>query len=155
MFDVVIVDEASQCGLDGLLLLYLGAQIVVVGDNEQISPTVISDGDQFRATAKRYISDYPQRDLITPDTSLFDLCEVWLGNRITLREHFRCMPEIIQFSNKLCYEHSPLVPLRQVSSGRLPPLRAVHVPNGELSGQAQGQQNVSEADAIIEQICEC
>ncbi|MEO2032539.1 MAG: AAA domain-containing protein, partial [Planctomycetaceae bacterium] len=44
---------------------------------------------------------------------------------------------------------------RQFSSGRLPPLRAVHVPNGELSGQAQGQQNVSEADAIIEQICEC
>lgn len=28
-------------------------------------------------------------------------------------EHFRCMLEIIRFSNDLCYSDTPLIPLRQ------------------------------------------
>lgn len=34
-FDVVIVDEASQTGLEGLLAAYLGEKLVVVGDHER------------------------------------------------------------------------------------------------------------------------
>ncbi|MFS6639219.1 hypothetical protein, partial [Staphylococcus aureus] len=41
MFDVVIVDEASKCGLEALPLLYLGKQILVVGDDKQISPDAV------------------------------------------------------------------------------------------------------------------
>ncbi|WP_406442828.1 hypothetical protein [Streptomyces sp. NBC_00631] len=37
-FDVVIVDEASQVGLDGLLLLWLAPRIIVVGDDRQCAP---------------------------------------------------------------------------------------------------------------------
>src|SRR5262249_27855470 len=38
MFDVVIVDEASQCGADALVLFYLAKKIIIVGDDQQISP---------------------------------------------------------------------------------------------------------------------
>ncbi len=38
-FDVVIVDEASQSGVDALFLWWLGKKVVMVGDDEQISPT--------------------------------------------------------------------------------------------------------------------
>ena len=31
---------------------------------------------------------------------------------IMLREHFRCLPEIIDFSNKLCY-NGAILPLRE------------------------------------------
>ncbi|MER6431668.1 AAA family ATPase [Streptomyces sp900105245] len=37
-FDVVIVDEASQVGLDGLLLLWLAPRVIVVGDDRQCAP---------------------------------------------------------------------------------------------------------------------
>ena len=42
-FDVVIIDEASQCDVMGLIALYLGAQIVVVGDDQQVTPAAVGD----------------------------------------------------------------------------------------------------------------
>ncbi|MGB9712995.1 MAG: AAA domain-containing protein, partial [Dissulfurimicrobium hydrothermale] len=41
MFDVIIVDEASQCGFEALPLFYLGKKIVIVGDDKQISPDAV------------------------------------------------------------------------------------------------------------------
>ena len=40
-FDVVIVDEASQTGPEGLILQYLGKQCIIVGDDKQISPEAV------------------------------------------------------------------------------------------------------------------
>src|SRR5262249_8446334 len=40
-FDVVIVDESSQCDLFGLLALYMADQVIVVGDHEQVSPSAV------------------------------------------------------------------------------------------------------------------
>jgi hypothetical protein len=40
MFDTVIVDEASQAGIDSLVLLLLAKRVVVVGDDKQNSPVV-------------------------------------------------------------------------------------------------------------------
>ncbi|HZI31047.1 MAG TPA: hypothetical protein VFF11_01830, partial [Candidatus Binatia bacterium] len=37
-FDVVIIDEASQCDPTAMFALYLGQQAVVVGDDEQVTP---------------------------------------------------------------------------------------------------------------------
>ena len=38
IFDVVIIDEASQCGPEALPLFYLGKKVLIVGDDKQISP---------------------------------------------------------------------------------------------------------------------
>ena len=35
IFDVVIVDEASQASIDNLFLLWLAPRVIVVGDDEQ------------------------------------------------------------------------------------------------------------------------
>ncbi|MCI5126572.1 MAG: hypothetical protein D3925_19370, partial [Candidatus Electrothrix sp. AR5] len=40
-FDLVIVDEASQCGPEALPLLYLGKQILAAGDDKQVSPEAV------------------------------------------------------------------------------------------------------------------
>ena len=37
-FDVVIIDEASQCDPTAMFALYLGRQAVIVGDDEQVTP---------------------------------------------------------------------------------------------------------------------
>ena len=38
MFEVVIIDEASQCGFEALPLFYMAKKILIVGDDKQISP---------------------------------------------------------------------------------------------------------------------
>ena len=54
------------------------------------------------------------------------------GNKITLIEHRRCVPEIIGFSNRIAYEPDSirLIPVRQYGAERLDPIKAVHVKNG-------------------------
>jgi hypothetical protein len=37
-FDIVIIDEASQCDPTAMFALYLGRQTVIVGDDEQVTP---------------------------------------------------------------------------------------------------------------------
>ena len=41
LFDTVIIDEASQAGIESLALLLLGKQIIVVGDDKQNSPEAV------------------------------------------------------------------------------------------------------------------
>jgi len=37
-FDVVIIDEASQCDLLGLCALFMADRAIIVGDDKQVSP---------------------------------------------------------------------------------------------------------------------
>jgi very-short-patch-repair endonuclease len=154
LFDVVIIDEASQSGPEALLLAYLAKKLVVVGDDKQISPTYAGinheDVDQLRA---RHLADLPHSDAYGVQQSFFDLTEIRYQGRIRLREHFRCMPEIIQFSNNLCYPSEPLIPLRQYGGSRLSPVvSARHVPDGYMKGSGQTWSNPPEAQAIVEEI---
>ncbi len=103
-FDVVIVDEASQTGPDGLILQYLAEQCIIVGDNKQISPEAVGiNQGEVTALIEQHLADIQFAERLRPTCSLFEQAAIRYGNRITLREHFRCMPEIIRFSNELCY----------------------------------------------------
>lgn len=159
MFDVVIVDEASQAGLEATFLQYLAPRIVVVGDDKQVSPSAVGLAQQpLRDLADRYLHD--NRYLATwqePKVSLFDAASIWYGSRTTLVEHRRCVPEIIGFSNRIAYEPEGirLVPVRQFGSERLDPVVAVHVPGGYESGSTGSKTNRPEAEAIVEQIEKC
>jgi hypothetical protein len=154
LFDVAIIDEASQSGPEALLLAYLAKRLVVVGDDKQISPTYAGinheDVNQLRA---RHIAHLPHADAYGVNQSFFDLAEIRYQGRIRLREHFRCMPEIIQFSNNLCYASEPLIPLRQYGGSRLSPVvSARHVDDGYVKGAGQRVSNPAEAHAIVEEI---
>jgi hypothetical protein len=156
-FDVIIIDEASQSGPEALFLTYLAKQIIVVGDDKQISPDSVGlDRDEVELLRKKHIEDLPHSDVLGVDNSFFDQAEVRYGGRLRLREHFRCMPEIIQFSNNLCYRGEPLVPLRQYGSARLSPvLQAINVQTGFQKGRSPRVVNEPEAEAIVEKISEC
>jgi len=41
LFDTIIIDEASQAGIDSLALLLLAKRIIVVGDDKQNSPEAV------------------------------------------------------------------------------------------------------------------
>ncbi|QSR84673.1 AAA domain-containing protein [Methylacidimicrobium sp. B4] len=156
IFDTVIVDEASQAGIDALALLLLAKRIVVVGDDKQNSPEGVGvSEDDIARLARDHLHDFRFRDEFRPDTSLYDHAERAFGHPVSLREHFRCVPEIIRFSNDLCYTDAPLVPLRQPPPNRLEPLQSHFVPQGVCEGSGERILNRAEAEAIVERIRAC
>lgn len=156
MFDVIIVDEASQCGLEALPLFYLGKKILIVGDDKQISPDAVGlPRDAVHRLMEEFLYDFQFKSSFDIESSLFDHGKLRYGtSRITLREHFRCMPEIIRFSNDLCYSDTPLIPLRQYGPNRLPPLEHVFISGGHREGSNNRITNRPEAEAIVERIAE-
>lgn len=152
-FDVVIIDEASQTGPEGLVIQYLAKQCIVVGDPRQISPDAVgTDQVAVNSLIEKYLVDIPFKDLYDPQTSLFAHAAQRFGGRVVLREHFRCMPEIIQFSNNLCYNATPLKPLRQYPPKRLEPILVRYVKEGFREGQTGRAINRPEADELISTI---
>lgn len=152
LFDVAIVDEASQCWLDSLVLFYLAKQVIVVGDDKQISPALFFVGDdQLAQLTTAYLRDFEYRGSFTIDSSLFDHARRYLSAGVPLREHFRCVPEIIRFSNELSYQGNPLIPLRQVGKNRLEPLKTTYL----ADGQRKGDINDAEAYAMVDAIARC
>jgi len=154
VFDVIIVDEASQSGPEALFLLYLGKQLVVVGDDKQISPDVVGlDRSSVDALREQFLKGIPHSDAIGVDHSFFDQAKIRYRGKIRLKEHFRCMPEIIQFSNNLCYSSDPLIPLRQFGGGRLTPVvNTVYSPNGYWDETSNRPLNIPEAESILNEI---
>jgi len=155
-FDVVIIDEASQCGPDSLVLFYLAKRVIVVGDDQQISPEAVGlDRDIVDGLRAKHLLDFEHADAFSVDSSLFDHAKRRFGNRIVLREHFRCMPEIIRFSNDLCYAATPLTPLRQYPPDRLEPIMLRHVPTGHREGEASRVINRPEAEEVANAVTAC
>lgn len=155
-FDIVIIDEASQSGPEALLLNYIADKIIVVGDDKQITPMHVGvDRDQVLYLSRKHLRDIPHKEALDLEGSLFSQAELRFPDRIRLREHFRCMPEIIQFSNNLSYTTEPLIPLRQHGASRLEPVRTTFVENGYRKGSSDDIENLPEAEAIVAQIADC
>ena len=158
MFDVIIVDEASQCNLDSLLLYYIGKKVIVVGDPEQISPTPVGIRlNVIFELAEELLFDFPEliKQSFNLDESLHDFANLLFTNgELMLKEHFRCVPEIIAYSNALSY-HNKLIPLRQCSPERLEPLKRVFVEDGYRKGKDAKVYNQPEAEQIAIRIAEC
>jgi very-short-patch-repair endonuclease len=154
MFDVIIVDEASQCGVEALPLFYLAKKILIVGDDRQISPDAVGvPRDAVHRLMDEFLYDFQFGSSFDIESSLFDHGRLRYGTKqITLREHFRCMPEIIRFSYGLCYSDTPLIPLRQYGPNRLPPVEHVFVRGGYREGSNNRAINRPEAEAVVERI---
>jgi hypothetical protein len=130
-FDVVIIDEASQSDVLGLVAFAMGKEIAVVGDHEQVSPYAVGyKTDAIHGLIDEMLLDIPNKQLYDGRTSVYDLARQSFGGTIRLLEHFRCVPSIIQFSNQLCYS-GEVRPLREASAAKVAPhLVAVHVEGG-------------------------
>ena len=156
-FDLVIVDEASQSDIWALPALLRGKKILVVGDNKQVSPTVIGPAEaQLTNLAHQYLAGFALGTQMRPEYSIYDLAKVaFAGNNICLREHFRCVAPIIAFSDRHWYtpsgQNNFLIPLRvPTASERIdPPLVDVLVKDGYRKAD---KTNPPEAHAIVGEI---
>lgn len=150
-FDLVIVDEASQSDLWALPAIVRAKKVLVVGDDKQVSPDGgFKSGKRIGELRNRYLSDQPYGADMTPDKSLYDLAaRVFAGQMVMLREHFRCVPPIITYSNR--FYNGAIQPLRiPRPSERLdPPLVDIYVRDGVRNKKGC---NTLEAEAIAEEI---
>jgi very-short-patch-repair endonuclease len=153
LFDLVIVDEASQSDLSCMPAILRGKKLLVVGDDMQVSPSNVGMPVETLADLRqRYLSGLPENigPLMLPGRSLYDLANVvFAGQGVMLREHFRSVAPIIEWSNQEYY-HRKIIPLRVPSAAeRLdPPLVDVFV----RGGKRKGDVNALEAQAVVDEI---
>lgn len=109
IFDMVIVDEASQCDIASALpLIQRTKQLVVVGDPMQLRHiTSVNHGDELVIKNKLSIGENPFVHYV--EKSLWDYCAELittspsLNHPVVLDCHYRCMPAIIGYSNEFFY----------------------------------------------------
>ncbi|MBI1759504.1 MAG: DUF559 domain-containing protein [Actinobacteria bacterium] len=163
-FDVVIVDEASQVGMEHLFLLWLAPRVIVVGDDKQCTPGEARMGQQDRIfeSLPRYLgaADEEIRMIFTPKSNLYGLLSARSGKDavIRLREHFRCVPEIINWSSNQFYGAGGvpgLIPLRERTAADLEPLKVVTVTGAFTEGRNATLRNPVEAEMIADELTRC
>jgi very-short-patch-repair endonuclease len=134
-FDVIIIDEASQADVMSLAALYLGNEIMVVGDHEQVTPAAIGAKlDEVQKLIDEYLTEIPNANLYDGQTSVYDLAGTSYPGMVSLREHFRCAKQIIQFSTHLSY-NGKILPLRDTGDVRTKPhCIAFRVSDGSYDG---------------------
>lgn len=143
-FDVLIVDEASQEDVVGLAPFYLADKVIVVGDDEQVTPLDVGGEQQpIQDLIGQWLTDLPSPQLFDLKTSIYDRAQIAFGSTIRLKEHFRCVPEIIQFSNHLSYG-GDIKPLRESASTPIKPALVAH----RVEGIKVGKKNAAEAESI-------
>lgn len=151
-FDIVIIDEASQSDISSLAILYMGKKLVIVGDDKQVSPMAVGvQTNQINSLNAMYIANkIPNAHLYDAKTSIYDIAATTF-QPLMLHEHFRCVSEIINFSNWLSYDFQ-IKPLRDCSNNILLP--AV-VNYRVLDGKRIGKTNPNEAKTIVALLKAC
>jgi very-short-patch-repair endonuclease len=143
-FDVLIVDEASQEDVIGLAPFYLARKVIVVGDDEQVTPLDVGGQQQpIHDLIQQWLGDLPSPLVFDLKTSVYDRARIAFGAAIRLLEHFRCVPEIIQFSNHLSYG-GEIRPLRESASTVIKPALVAY----RVEGERIGKKNLAEAACI-------
>ncbi|WP_249024615.1 AAA domain-containing protein, partial [Couchioplanes caeruleus] len=151
-FDVVIVDEASQADLFALPVLSLAERAVVVGDDQQIGPQLGFVGS-VAGLIHTHLGDVPSAEHFDPESSLYDHAVRRSPERILLTEHFRCVPQIIEFSSRHYYD-GKIQPLRADRSA-LDPVQAVFVADGVRGPlESFGDVNLAEAEALVGRVAQ-
>ena len=126
----------------------MGKKLIIVGDDKQVSPMAVgTDTDKMSALEQMYLHDkIPNSHLYNAKTSIYDIATTTF-QPLMLREHFRCVPEIIGFSNMLSYDYK-IKPLRDASSSTLlPAVVNYRVADGQRMGRFK--TNPKEAEAIV------
>lgn len=148
-FDVVIIDEASQADISSLAILYMGEKLIIVGDDKQVTPMAVGiEIGKIEYLERRYIKDLiPNSHLYNEKASIYDIAATTF-RPLMLREHFRCVPDIIGFSNMLSY-NGRIKPLRESGGSTLfPAVVNYRVKEGKRA-DGKTKVNVMEAEEIV------
>ncbi len=149
LYDLVIIDEASQVDVaTGVLALSCAKRAVIVGDEKQL-PNVIKDEDKKRAGeiwGKFQLTcpawNFANYNLLSSATTIWPQAP-----NVLLREHYRCHPKIAGFFNQQFYENQLIVMTND--SGEHDAMQGVFTVPGN---HARGRINQRQIDVINQEI---
>lgn len=108
LFDLLIIDEASQCDIASAIpLLYRAKRVVIIGDPNQLSHVSLLNHSEDRRLAMQQTATDLFDDYSYTRHSLYDFFAGIMAKNaatpILLNEHYRCHRDIIMFSNTFYY----------------------------------------------------
>ncbi|WSP75439.1 AAA domain-containing protein [Streptomyces sp. NBC_01236] len=166
LFDLVVIDEASQCSIAAVLpLLFRARRALIIGDPMQLThiPGISPEQErQARVRAGLSAAWLEDRRLAYHVHSSYHAAAQNGEDALLLDEHYRCHPEIADIVNGHCYSGAleimtdvrrqvPAVDL--MDTGELAPVLAwANVPSGESARGPGGKswRNPSEAAAVAD-----
>ena len=152
MFDVAIIDEASQCDIASCFpILFRAKKAVIVGDDKQLPHLSFLEKAKEQSFLSQYgIPDKYQLMWRFRTNSMFDLADYYSMNSVMLDEHFRSLPPIINFSNHEFYNDRIRVMRKDFNSEKV--LELVHVTDGKVDFDAT--RNLPEIEAVVKKLHE-
>ena len=152
LFDVVIIDEASQCDIASCFpILYRAKRAVIVGDDKQLPHLSFLE----KAKEQSFLTQYeiPSKYQLIwrfRTNSMFDLANYYSMTPVLLDEHFRSAKPIIDFSNKEFYGNRIRIMNRTTNYKGV--LEVNYVYDGKVDYAVT--KNLPEAEAVVQKIHE-
>ena len=152
LFDVAIIDEASQCDIASCFpILFRAKKAVIVGDDKQLPHLSFLEKAKEQSFLSQYnIPDKYQLMWRFRTNSMFDLANYYSTNPVLLDEHFRSYYPIIQFSNQEFYGNR--IRIMTKDSGTNDVLELHLVADGKVDSDAT--RNMPEVEAVVKRIHE-
>lgn len=154
MFDLILIDEASQVRPeDALGAIARAKQVVVVGDDKQLPPTNFFN----RLTDEEVILKEDDEGFALSNLeSILSLCNIAIPNQCMLRWHYRSHhPGLIAVSNRNFYDNQLLLPPSMLRESYVDGMGVSFIKSPENSyerGGANGGRNVVEAEMIAKEV---
>ena len=163
LFDVVIIDEASQVSVAQALPALLRARkVVVLGDSKQFSNVKAANAsialnDKYRADLVQFFERSVSRDAATLQRlamfdvkrSILEFCSLAASYSVMLRKHFRSYQELIGYSSGMFYGHQlQAIKIRGIPLDEVIRFNEVQIGDHKVTRGT----NQAEADFILEQL---
>ena len=155
VYDLLIIDEASQCDITSMVPLMMRAKrVAVIGDKQQLSHICLlsKQTDLSLILANDIEARWSYRG-----SSIYDLAESMAEaeNIIQLRDHHRSFLDIIQFSNQEFYDNTLRIAtdysrLQSPNNGKpILGMQWMDVKGKAIRPETGGAYNLKEAEGVI------
>lgn len=156
VYDLLIIDEASQCDIASMIPLLMRAKrVAVIGDKQQLNHICLLSK---QTDLSLILSNDIEARWSYRSSSIYDLAESMTEseNIIQLRDHHRSFLDIIQFSNQEFYDNTLRIAtdysrLQSPNDGKGPILgmRWMDVKGKTVRPESGGAYNLREAESVI------
>jgi hypothetical protein len=160
LFDLLIIDEASQCDIPSALpLFYRAKHVIIIGDPHQLKHISLLTESQDQALAKKnHIPDEIHNQFSYTKQSLYACTEQILTHNhdhpIFLNEHYRCHPDIVSFSNEYYYDRKLTISTDESKLLQHPSFQTrliwYHIKGKTI--HAKSPYNEKEAERVVEEL---
>jgi len=160
LFDILIIDEATQCDIvSALPLFYRAKHVVIIGDPNQLKHISLLTEHQDKSLADTH---HISKDMFTALSytkhSLYDAAEHIITDQneqpLLLNEHYRCHPDIVSFSNEYYYGRKLTIATDETRLLHHPALNTRIIWH-HIKGKtvhAKSPYNEEEAERVVEEI---